>query len=110
MIDVGDPLRRPDAADLPGIERRTARPLDPVRAGQLADDKQMPDVRLPPTVHREPAVAVLGTDACLQRLCVEIDAAAGVEIDARRVHVSEPFDRRGLGRAGLLEVLASLGP
>ncbi len=104
VVDMCDPLRRAQRAHLPGVQRRSARALDAVRARQLADDEEVRHRRFPPPVHGESAVAVLIADADLQRLRPQVRAQLAVEVDAGRVHVRQPFDGRRLHGAGPLEV------
>ena len=109
-VAVGDVLGGAEAADLAGVERRAAGPVDAVRAVDLADREQVLDVgRFPPEIARQPAVVVLGADGDLQRLGREVDAVVAVELDRAGVHLPQPLDRRveqGLGSRQVLPGLA----
>ncbi len=107
-VNVHNVLRRPQTADLSRVEGRAAGPLDAVCRGHLADYKRPRYVGLPPLVHCEAAVVVLGANRNLQRLGTQIDTILFVYLDGGRIHGKEPFNRGILERAGPFEVLICL--
>ena len=105
---TADILRCAAAAHLPGVQRRAAGPAHAVRPGRLTRSEQALDIRLPPAVHRKPAVIVLCTKRDLQRLRLQIDAMLAVKLHCGRVHVPQPFDRRAEACACARQILPCL--
>ena len=95
-VDVDNEFCCPQPAGLSRIQGRAAGALDAVTARHLANDKSVFDIRLPPAIHTEAAVVMLGTDRNLQRLFVQINAVFLVDINGQRIHMAEPLNRCGL--------------